>query len=158
MFIFDWSYRHCRWFIKIIINMSKYLNDQSVFQRMLSKTLDLMENLFTDGRRTKTGVYVSRCLRRMGVVVNWSRSYMKVTTKLTLRYFLHLEMLCPFQEYCRSSFLIYFYKTKKTLSSQSYQANHCGLNRVSFWSHLQNWANDDQKQRSELISTFCCQY
>ncbi len=28
--------------------MSKYLNDQSGFYRMLSKTLDLLENLFTD--------------------------------------------------------------------------------------------------------------
>ena len=28
--------------------MSKYWNNQSVFYRMLSKTLDLMENLFTD--------------------------------------------------------------------------------------------------------------
>jgi hypothetical protein len=27
----DWSYRHSHWYIKIIINMSKYLNNQSVF-------------------------------------------------------------------------------------------------------------------------------
>ena len=49
MYKFDWSYKHGRCYIKIIINMSKYLISQSVFKRMLSKTLDLMKNLFTEG-------------------------------------------------------------------------------------------------------------
>ena len=42
-----------------------------------------------------------------------------------------LKMLYPLREYCCSSFLIYFYITKETLSSQSYQANHRGLNTVA---------------------------
>ena len=44
--------------------MSKYLNNQSVFQFMLSKMLDLMENLFTDACFAIWYIYIKYNMHR----------------------------------------------------------------------------------------------